>query len=387
MKYTFDKVTRIVISALVITTIFFLINYLSNVLLPFLIGWLIAYLIHPLVNFVQNKMRVQKRGLSIAIAILFVGVVITATFYAVAPMVGHEISRVSTLINEYTVNLSNNGNIPTTINSLFESISQKINLKQVLSLDNIENISKKILPQVWNLLSNSWQVIAGIFLIFIVFLYVIFILLDYQNISEGFIKLIPKKYSHYISDILDDVEIGMNKYFRGQILICAIVGVLFAIGFSIVGIPMAITIGILIGILNIVPYLQTIGLIPVPFLVILQCMETGQNYWIVLLMCLAVFVVVQGLQDMVLVPKIMGKAMGLNPAVILLSLSVWGALMGLVGMIIALPFTTIIVSYYKRYILKQESVPFAEEESHITDSDSINDDTPNNYTDIEEKKN
>ena len=69
------------------------------------------------------------------------------------------------------------------------------------------------------------------------------------------------------------------------------------------------------------------------------------------------FVVVQGIQDLFLVPKIMGKAMGLNPAVILLSLSIWGSLLGIVGMIIALPITTLLISYYKRFILNKEELP------------------------------
>ena len=63
---------------------------------------------------------------------------------------------------------------------------------------------------------------------------------------------------------------------------------------------------------------------------------------------------VQGIQDLFLVPKIMGKAMGLNPAVILLSLSIWGSLLGIVGMIIALPVTTLLISYYKRFVINEE---------------------------------
>jgi predicted PurR-regulated permease PerM len=68
-----------------------------------------------------------------------------------------------------------------------------------------------------------------------------------------------------------------------------------------------------------------------------------------------VIVVVQIIQDMILVPKIMGRVMGLNPAVILLSLSVWGYLLGMIGLILALPLTTIILSYYHRFILHDES--------------------------------
>ena len=111
--------------------------------------------------------------------------------------------------------------------------------------------------------------------------------------------------------------------------------------------------GLFIGLLNLVPYLQTIGIVPVVFLTLLKSAETGQSLWWLILGVLLVFVVVQVIQDFFLVPKIMGKAMGLNPAVILLSLSVWGALLGFVGLIIALPLTTLLISYYKRFVLHE----------------------------------
>jgi predicted PurR-regulated permease PerM len=72
-----------------------------------------------------------------------------------------------------------------------------------------------------------------------------------------------------------------------------------------------------------------------------------------LLCALAVFVVVQAIQDLILTPRIMGSAMGLNPAIILLSLSVWGSLLGIIGLIIALPLTTLLISYYRRFVIKE----------------------------------
>ena len=86
----------------------------------------------------------------------------------------------------------------------------------------------------------------------------------------------------------------------------------------------------------------------------LKAADTGQNFWWVFGMAVAVFAIVQIISDMVVTPKIMGKAMRLNPAILLLSLSVWGALLGFIGLIIALPLTTILIAYYQRYITKDE---------------------------------
>ncbi len=365
MKYTFDNVTRIVLTVISIVGIILLVRYLQNALLPFLFGWLIAYLLYPLVRFIQYNMGVKRRGLSIALAMIISIALSIGVIYAVAPIVVREVNDASIQITEYTNKLNSEKELPASVVSFFENISEKVDFRQIFNPENIEKMSQKVLPQVWNLLSNTWQIFAAIFIVFIVLLYIIFILLDYEAITNGFTKLIPQRYKSFVVELIEDVELGMNRYFRGQVLIATIVGIMFAVGFKLIGLPLGLTIGILIGILNIVPYMQTIGLIPIPLLAMLQCVETGQNYWVVLGLCILVFIFVQTTQDLVLVPKIMGKAMGLNPAIILLSLSIWGTLMGLAGMIIALPFTTILVAYYKRYVLHQKAKPFEED---ITDS-------------------
>ena len=356
MRYTFDKVVRSVIALAVIVAIALLVNRLSGVLLPFLIGWLLAYLMHPLVKFVQYKMRVGNRGASIFITLLSIAVVLTGLVVALVPAISNEIAKGTTLLNNF-LSQNKESALGSDIKGYAFEMLAKIDFNTWMSPNAINGTLDKLLPQVWNLLSGTWEVIAGVFVVFVVFLYVVFILIDYEKINRGAREMIPPKYRVLVGEILDDVEEGMNKYFRGQSLVALIVGVMFAIGFKIVGLPMAITVGLFIGVLNLVPYLQTIGVVPVVLLCLVKSAEGDVNFWWMLLGCFIVFIVVQGIQDLFLVPKIMGKAMGLNPAVILLSLSIWGALLGIVGMIIALPITTLLISYYKRFILNKEELP------------------------------
>ncbi|WP_289860411.1 AI-2E family transporter, partial [uncultured Muribaculum sp.] len=142
----------------------------------------------------------------------------------------------------------------------------------------------------------------------------------------------------------------MNHYFRGQALVSFCVGVLFCIGFLIIDMPLAIVLGLFIGLLNMVPYLQLISLIPTTLLCLVCSVDSGVNFWVIFWECMAVYCIVQAIQDLLLTPKIMGKAMGLNPAIILLSLSIWGCLLGFLGLIIALPLTTLLLAYYDEYI-------------------------------------
>ena len=105
--------------------------------------------------------------------------------------------------------------------------------------------------------------------------------------------------------------------------------------------------------LNLVPYLQTLGFAPAILLALLKAHDTGGNFWLIMIGFTIAVLIVQTLQDAVITPKVMGKVTGLSAAVILLSLSIWGTLLGFIGLIIALPLTTLLISYYKRYVLKE----------------------------------
>jgi len=245
-----------------------------------------------------------------------------------------------------------------------------MDLHALLQNADIQGAIKSILPKLWSVVNSSFNALMGLAVVFISMLYLVFILMDYEKISNGWIHIIPPKYRAFISELAEDLETGMNRYFRGQALVASLVGVLFAIGFSIMGLPLAIIVGLFIGLLNMVPYLQVIGIAPCLLLGLLQAAESGTSYWLILLFIALVFVVVQCIQDLFLVPKIMGNVTGMNPAIILLSLSIWGALLGVTGMIIALPMTTLCISYYKRFVLKGETLPFAQDEASVESSET-----------------
>ena len=221
--------------------------------------------------------------------------------------------------------------------------------------------AQSVLGQLWNVIYQTVDFAIGLIGSLIVLLYLFFILQDYEKITEGWIALIPKGSRGFASQLAEDVKSGMNSYFRGQGLVALCVGILFSLGFVIVGFPMAIALGVFMGFLNLVPYLQTLGFLPMVLLALLKAADTGENFWMILLPAVIVVAVVQVIQDTFLVPKIMGSAMGLNPAVILLSLSIWGSLLGFIGLIIALPLTTLLISYYRRFVLGEvpQSVPKA----------------------------
>lgn len=355
MTYTFEKVTRWVVIISIVIGSYLLLDLLKGVLLPFLVAWLIAYLLNPIVVWLKVKMHLKYRVLPVIMVFLMMLILAAVLVISLIPTMLDEFERGRKLFMLFWQREETQIFVIQAQESL-QKYFQEENLKEILNIETMQTLVEKLMPSLMGIIKGLWEIFAVLAVIVITFLYQLFIMLDYDKINAGFRHAVPRKYRTLAYGIFDDIENGMNSYFRGQSLVALIVGVLFAIGFVIVGLPMGITVGLFIGVLNLVPYLQTIGIIPVALLAGLQSAEYGTPYWIIALECTAVFLVVQSIQDMFLVPKIMGRAMGLKPAIILLALSIWGFLLGFVGLIIALPLTTLIISYYKRYVLKENNL-------------------------------
>lgn len=354
-EITFDRFIRGLIAIAGCVIAYLLISRLSGALLPFLIAWLFCYLVYPIVKFFQYKLRFKSRALSIfAVLLLFVALIVGICFAIVPPIV-EEFVMLKEFVANYLTSGGNNSTIPAVVN---EFIREHIDMRQVeayFSADRIGELIKSALPKIWNVVTQSFNVVGIVVAAFMVLVYIFFILNDYESLGRGWIRLIPKKYRERVVTLCDDVEESMSNYFRGQSLIALCVGILFSIGFLIIDFPMAIGFGLFVGMLNIVPYLQITSIVPMIFLALVKAANTGENFWWILIAAGIVMLVVQVIQETILIPRIMNKAIGLHPAVILLSLSIWGSLLGLVGMIIALPATSLMLSYYRQFLRRQEA--------------------------------
>ena len=346
-----ETIIRSVITIAVLVALYLLVRRLSGVLLPFLISFVVAYMLAPIVNFFQHKCRLKNRVLSIVVTLLLVIGLLTGAVAAVVPAISKQASSLSNSVKTYVSQWDGNEYFSPRVNERIEEIIQSIDIKTLINSEEVQQGIKKVIPILGDWISSGVNAIMGLAVAFICILYIIFLLIDYEKISTNWHKYIPNRFRDSIVMLMGDLDRNMNAYFRGQALVASIVGILFAIGFQIIGLPMGIGIGLFIGVLNLVPYLQALGIPPCIILGLIQSAETGRPVWVVMLCVAAVFIIVQTIQDMVLVPTIMGNVTGMGPAWILLSLSIWGSLLGFVGMIIALPVTTLLVSYYKRFVL------------------------------------
>ena len=350
-KITFDKFIRWTAILLITVAVFAVTNYLSSVLLPFFIAWLFAYLMYPMVKFIQYRMRVKVRALAIIIAMTVVlGVVGLMIYFIIPPMI-EQFQKLYEVLMHWLHQTTHTNDLTTLVKNWIEENQEQV--ERFFKSNDFKEAIRTSMPKVFAVIGQTANIVLSIVASCITLLYMFFILLDYEFLTSNWIKIFPKKNRPFWRELAGDVERELNNYIRGQCLVALCMGVMFCIGFSIMDFPMAIGLGILIGVMDLVPYLHTFAIIPTAFLAMLKAADTGQNFWVVFGLALGLFCVVQIITDMIVTPKIMGKAMGLNPAILLLSLSVWGALLGFIGLIIALPLTTLIIAYWQRYVTKE----------------------------------
>jgi predicted PurR-regulated permease PerM len=351
-EITFDKFIRWAGIVTLVIAVLYITNYLSEVLLPFFIAWFFAYLLYPVVKFIENKLHVKVRAISILLAMGAAIAIVGGVIWLIIPPMIDQFDKLGEVLTRWVHQTTHTNNLTMLIKEWLQD--NQTTIERFLKSKDFSDTLKTTMPKVFSVVSQTATVLMSIVASMITLLYMFFILLDYETLTANWVRIFPKKNRPFWSALMKDVERELNNYIRGQGMVALCMGIMFCIGFTIIGFPMAIGLGILIGIMDLVPYLHTFALIPTAFLAMLKAADTGQNFWVVFGLAVLVFCVVQVITDMVVTPKIMGKAMGLNPAILLLSLSIWGALLGFLGLIVALPLTTLLIAYWQRYVTREK---------------------------------
>ena len=354
-EFTFDRIARMLVLSVLILLIYVAVQAIWSVILPFLLAGIFAYVMMPLVRFFQYTLRLRSRGLSVILTLLLLGAVVYLAVIFIIPSINAEIEKTLQVISGYSSGQDILTMIlPRNIRNYLNGGLRWGNFPQHLSLEKVLENVKLLLDQVGGIINSTLSIFSWGLVFLIGIVYFVFILLDFENLGRGFISLFPKTLRPTIRTISMDLDRYMNNYFRGQALVAMSVGILLTIGFNIIGLPLATAMGIFIGILNFIPYMQALGIIPLGLASLLMAAQTGENAFVCMLLAYGVLMIVQIIQDMIIVPRIMGQTMGMRPSLILLVLSIWGYLLGFFGMLIALPITMFIYSLYMRYVLQDE---------------------------------
>ena len=354
-RYDFDRVFRLAVTVGSIVGGYLLLSYLSDILIPFGIAFVLAYLLNPIATFFQR--RTGSRILAVCVTFLvFLGAV-GLVIGILVPIVVGEISDISRFVSDYA-KLG-----PEYWQGTRERLPPQVvdTLHEIVRSDAVQSLAasaaQKLAPGLWGVVTGAMSIVVALMTVVIVLMYLAFLLLDFQRVQSKWKEYLPPQQRDTIVEFFEDFNGALSKYFRGQTLVALIVGILFAIGFSIVGIRLAVVLGLILGVLNMVPYLQNVALVPAFLLALLRYLEKGDGFWWYIVGTAVVFVVVQIVQDVILVPKIMGDVTGLRPALIMLSTFVWGKLLGFMGLLLAIPLTVLAMTYYERMLARQRKPP------------------------------
>ena len=352
-EITFDRFIRGTLFVALLALFVAGINWLSAVLLPFFAAWAIAWILAPVVNFLYVRCYIRPRFLAVILTLIGTTAIAVGALWLIVPPFLDGILHIKDALLRYLQNDSGHVVLPNWMQNLLQEWLDSLQLEHKLKQGNVLQMLRTSLPHVWNVVQSTANVVISLASSAFALLYLVLLLADYDHYATVWLKYVPRSQRAFLEKLSNDVAHNMRGYFRGQVLVAISNGVMFSIGFWLIGLPMPVGMGIFVGVLSFIPYIQVLGILPAALLSLLQMADTGSSFWGMMALVFLVYVVVQVLQDTIFTPRIMGQIMGLSPAVVLLSLSVWGYIAGIIGLMVALPLTTLMLAYYQRYILEE----------------------------------
>lgn len=352
-EITFDRFIRGTLFVALLALFVAGINWLSAVLLPFFAAWAIAWILAPVVNFLYVRCYIRPRFLAVILTLIGTTAIAVGALWLIVPPFLDGILHIKDALLRYLQNDSGHVVLPNWMQNLLQEWLDSLQLEHKLKQGNVLQMLRTSLPHVWNVVQSTANVVISLASSAFALLYLVLLLADYDHYATIWLKYVPRSQRAFLEKLSNDIAHNMRGYFRGQMLVAISNGVMFSIGFWLIGLPMPVGMGIFVGVLSFIPYIQVLGILPAALLSLLQMADTGSSFWGMMALVFLVYVVVQVLQDTIFTPRIMGQIMGLSPAVVLLSLSVWGYIAGIIGLMVALPLTTLMLAYYQRYILEE----------------------------------
>lgn len=320
---------------------------LKPVLLPLAIAGVVAYLLHPVVSFLEKRLKMKRQ---IAVILLFIAlalvcggflvVIIPKAYQQVVSLVQGFPNMTQELQQQAFAWLDKHPDLRTQVDSLQVKIQQNWPSYSDQATDYLMNAGTHLL--------DSLGLILG--LAFIP-LYVFYFLRDQAGIEENWRDYIPIHRSRLRDElvlVISEINKHLIVFFRGQIIVAMILGILTGIGLSIIGLNYSLLIGLTTGTLSIIPYLGVITSL-LPALIIAYVQSDGA--WSYVLLTAGVFTLVQMCEGMFVSPYVMGERTGLHPMTIIVSILVWSIVLGgLFGAILAVPLTATLKVLMYRYI-------------------------------------
>ncbi len=326
-KITIDISTQTILKIVAIALVLVFMYSIGKILAGIFISAVIASAIDPWIDFLSR--RGVPRALSTAMFFVLILAVVVAVVWLMIPPIATQVSNLSEKLPDFYEKFSDDFARIKTFSIKYNLIDSAQGALQSLSQQFSQSVSG-----IYGAISGAF---GGIFYAITVFVLAFYFIAQEKGVKKFVMTFTPGKYQPYISGLVNRLQEKMGAWLRGQLLLMLIVGVLTYIGLKIIGVEYALVLAIIAGLLEIIPIIGVIiSIIPALFLSFVQSP-------ILALFVLILYVIVQQLENHLLVPKVMQKAVGVNPILVIIALLIGGKLAGVLGMIVAVPVVAALV--------------------------------------------
>ncbi len=292
-----------------------------EILLALAVAVIIASAVNPLANFFER--RKIHRALSILLVYLLIIAIIALVVFLVVPPVAGEVQQLTNNLPDYLDSASSKFD-------RLQEVIEKYDLIRTLS-DNLGRLSEHLGNLTTNAISSTVSFFGGLISILIIFVLSFYLVVDERRIKRFFSFLIPKKHRPQIRELVNKSQGKIGAWFRGQVFLSLIIFLVTWVALSLAGVKYAMTLALIAGILEIIPIIGPI-IAAIPAVLV----ALSQGWWLGLIVLL-IYIVVQQLENHILVPKVMEKAVGISPVLVILGVLAGAKLGGILGMFIAVP--------------------------------------------------
>ena len=339
---------HLIFFALVLVLLYVVVRGLAPVLTPVAAALMLSYLLDPIVTGLETRFKVPRwRGSALLFVVALA--LITAVLVIVVPIMIREIQSFSEAVPGYVRKIRStllpwiegtfNVIVPRTFHEITEQFGADVKALASKALAPLGGVAGKVVQRA----SAMFSALGTLVLIPI---FTFYFLPKFPSILAGAQELIPRRYLGWVQETGKDIDKVLAAWIRGQLMVIGILALLYAVGLSIAGVKMAVLIGLLTGCLAFIPYVGVIvGVVLAVGVSLLEYSGPGQIISVV-----AVFVVVQALEGLVITPRVVGEKVGLGPVGVLLALMIGGQLFGFVGILLAVPVAASVVIVIKRAI-------------------------------------
>jgi len=355
------RVTAIATSIIVLSIAFLLLYFIRSIVLMFALAFLASYILSPAVRFFERR-RINRVLIVSILYVAFVAAVVVG-IVLLLPMMWSELKDLQTSIQNSLSDPEFDKNISARLETIQErlvktfpllesvDIASQFDIDEGVSgaaswvLDYIGQVMKAVTAYSGKLI---WMIVVVILIPFITF----FLLKDGGSMRRSAMKVIPSRYSETTLELLQKIDRQIGRYIRGRIAESLILSVLTIIGLSILGIKYYLVIGGIAGFANLIPYIGPVG-IAIPAVIL-----AGYQYGVFHMVITGIFLgSLQVVDNAILVPLVVGKSVDLHPVTTIFVIFVGAQLLGFLGMVIAVPVTSIMIAIFQALYREFSSTP------------------------------